>query len=219
MRACALLLVLAACGQQYHVRLDPPRPGITPEERVALFWKRRPTQEGFVTSDGELLNQTLILGDKQPGVDEVEVVSPEDLEPLVGPNSETMQHARRSIVPRNKARQLSHVAIAVLVGGFVAGIALDQRDTTGGPPWGWITFGTTAATSTVLYVLARRATREELVWRKRAFSTYTRDLGTMLDVCAHGTKVVPCEAPVDEPSEPKAPATTQPGRTALLRMR
>ena len=65
----------------------------------------------------------------------------------------------------------------------------------------------------MFWTLQRRWTRQELEWRKRAFDSYPRDLGLLLDVCAHGTKVVPCEDPVDvptEPSPPKEPATTKP---------
>jgi hypothetical protein len=218
MRACAILLVLAACGSQYHVRLDPPRSGITPQERVELFWKRRPTAQWQVTSEGQLLNQTMVLGDEQPGVEEVEVVSPEDLEPLVGPDSETMQHARRSVAARHKARRWSRAAAAVLIAGFVGGIALSQTDSS----WKWVSFGGGFVGSAVLYMFQREAAREELTWRRQAFRTYTRDLGTFLNVCAHGTKVVPCEEPTPSeptPPAPKPEATTRPGQTALLRMR
>lgn len=204
MRACAFFLIVAGCQQQYHVRLEPPRPGITPQERVELFWRRRPTAHGFATSEGELLNQTMFLGDQQLGIEQIEVVSPEDLEPLVGPDSETMQHARRSIVARDKAELWSRASMVALLAGFVGGIALSATDS----GLGWYSFAGGAVTSGILYTFQRRAAREELTWRKRAFSTYTRDLGTLLDVCAQGTKVVPCEAPV--PSA-EAPAEATPG--------
>ncbi len=219
MRACVLLLALAACAEQYHVRLEPPRPGITPAERVQLFWQRRATSEGVVTSDREWVNQTLFLGDKQAGVEQVEVVSPEDLEPLVGRDSETMQYARRSVVARKRARWWSSATWVALIGGAIAGIALDESGVGGSLPWGWITFGASAVTASVTYSVARRATREELRWRKQAFVTYTRDLGLRLDVCAHGTQVVPCEADVNAPDAPSPSATAAPGRTAMLRMR
>ena len=202
-----LAIVLAACAEQYHVRLEPPRPDITPDERVALFWQRRATAQSIGTTNQEWSNQTLFLGDNQPGSERIEVVSPEDLEPLVGPDSETMQHARRSITARDKARRWSTVSIAVLLAGFVAGVALERGEDRS-LPWGWITFGATAVTASITYAVARRAMREELTWRRRAFTTYTRDLGLRLDVCAHGMQVVPCEAAEKPP----------PGRTAL-RMR
>jgi hypothetical protein len=196
MRGLVLVLValIAACAGQYHVRLDPPRPGITPQERVELFWKRRPTAQWRATSEGELVNQTLVLGDTPASGEELEVVSPEDLEPLVGPRSETMQHARRSVAARDRASRYRYAAIAVLLGGFATGVVLGEK-LDGGLPWDWITFGFTAVTSGTLLMYQRRATGDELMWRKRAFSTYTRDLGTMLNVCAQGMKVVPCEEP------------------------
>ena len=204
MRACVLWLA-TACTQQYHVRLDPPRPGITPDERVRLFWQRRPTAQGIVTTNEEWSNQTLLLGDKQVGVEQIEVVSPEDLEPLVGPESETMQHARRSIVARDRARLWGTSTVAVILGGFVAAVALETSSSDYDQPWGRITMGAAAVAALVTYSFSRRATREELTWRKRAFSTYTRDLGLRLDVCARGTQVIPCEASVE--------------RSSMLRMR
>lgn len=210
MRGCVLLLAIAACANQYHVRLDPPRPGITPQERVELFWKRRPTAQWQATSEGTLVNQTLVLGDKQPGVEEVEVVSPEDLEPLVGPDSETMQHARRSIVERGKARRWYYVAGAALVGGFVLAVALSDDEPTFGPSKSWIGVGVALGGLLIGYPISRHHTRQELIWRKRAFGTYTRDLGTRLNVCAQGTRVVPCEGPT--PTAPAPETTLPPGR-------
>ncbi|HEX5059790.1 MAG TPA: hypothetical protein VFV99_10550 [Kofleriaceae bacterium] len=218
-----LWLALAACGrEQYHVRLDPPRPGITPQERVQLFWQRRPTAEGTVTTNDVETNKTLFLGDKQKGVEQVEVVSPEDLEPLVGADSETMEHARRSVHARNRSNTAWYASIVVLAGGFVLGIAVDRNTSDSGLPWTWITFGASAGTAVLLWSVERHWARDELEWRKRAFETYTRDLGQLLNVCAHGMEVVPCEAPINapsDPSQPKQPATSIPGRTALLRMR
>lgn len=210
-----VLIAIAACGQ-YHVRLDPPRPGITPQERVDMFWRMRPTQEGFVKANGQLVNHTMFLGDK----DKIEVVSPEDLEPLVGSDSETMQYARASVNARSKAQITSWTGLAAAIAGFVmTGWFGDAPPF--GLPNGWIGAGVMVTGFVLAYPVSRYYVREELRLRRQAFSVYTRDLGERLDVCAHGTQVVPCEAPTPAsptPGEPKEPATTVPARTAL-RMR
>lgn len=221
MKALALVIALTACGQ-YHVRLDAPRPGITPQERVALFWARRPTEEAYVKENGSLVNRTLFLGDRQSG-EQIEVVSPEDLEPLVGADSETMRYARASISARRKARVTFWTGLALAVAGFVASGAFADEPPLG-LPTGWIGGGVMVAGLVLAYPVARHYTHQELALRKQAFDVYPRDLGLRLDVCAHGTQVVPCEAPLDEPpsDEPREklpPATTVPARTALLRMR
>jgi hypothetical protein len=214
-----LLLAFTACASQYHVKLDPPRQGITPQERVELFWKMRPTEDGWVKHNGEVVNRTLFLGDKQATTEQIEVVSPEDLEPLVGSNSETMQHARRSIAARNKAKSWTWAAYATVLGGFIVGVALSDSDAGFGPSRSWIGWGIALGGVLGVYPVARHYANVELESRKQAFETYPRDLGLLLNVCAHGTQVIPCEAPVETPSEPKPPGTTTPGRTALLRMR
>lgn len=213
------------CGP-YHVRLDPPRPGITPDERVALFWRMRPTEEAYLKQNGEVVNRTIALGDRRAGVEPIEVVSPEDLEPLVGLHSETMRYARASIAAREKATIAGWTGLAAtLVGVVVSGLFADE------PPFGmtsaWIGAGVMVGGLIVLLPVQRHYARAELALRKRAFDTYPRDLGLLLNVCAHGTQVVPCEVPVDEaplpseqaPSAPPPPATTVPERTAQLRMR
>jgi hypothetical protein len=216
--ATALLL---ACGP-YRVRLDPPRPDITPEERVKLFLAMRPTATGTFSQDGTVVSNTIFLGDEKNIDDRIEVEAPEDLEPLVGPDSETMQHARASVRARHKASLGEKVTLALLAAGLVTSGGI-----IGSPPWGiptkWIGLSMVIGGLAVGWPLTRHWARQELRLRREAFSTYTRDLGARLNVCAHGTQVIPCEAPVDTPGEPptppKPPATTVPGRTALLRMR
>lgn len=195
MRACVVLLVATAC-HQHHVRLDPPRAGITPDARVALFWKLRPTADGFVKLNGEIVNRTMLLGDRKSGVEPIAVVSPEDLEPLVGSDSETMRFARASVSARTKADVAWWTGIAVLAAGVVmSGYFGDE------PPFGlptaWIGARTALGGLVIAQPVSSLYRRAEVALRARAFDVYTRDLGTRLDVCAHGTQVVPCEGPTE----------------------
>ena len=206
MNARVLLLCLAAC--QYHVRLDPPRPTLTPEERVDLFWKRRPIGEAYAKVDGALVNRSMMLADR------TEIVSPEDLEPLVNADSQTMHLARASVAARIKQRTAWWVGI----GALVVGAAMSGFGTFDGPRFGlptpWIGYSLMIAGGVVGYPISSYYLAKELRLRKRAFVAYPRDLGDRLNVCAQGTQVVPCEAPIEN-----TPATTVPGRTASLGMR
>lgn len=200
----ALLLILVGCASQYHVKLDAPSPTITPEERVALFWKMRPTKEGTETFNGSLVNDTIMLGDNK-----TEVVSPEDLEPLVGSDSETMRYARESIPARRKSNFLYYMSLSMAATALAA-----------------FTFGSDAVAiaggglfvvSLVPYFMQRHYARKEIQLRRKAFAAYPADLGRRLNLCAHENEVVPCEAPL--PEEKRVPATNVPSRTGSLRMR
>lgn len=57
---------------------------------------------------------------------------------------------------------------------------------------------------------------------KTVFANYDQSLAQRLDLCVNGLDMVPCESntPGTPPSDPAPdPATTVPGRPALLRMR
>jgi hypothetical protein len=200
-------MLLAGCYLwQNHVALDPPRAGITPEERVALFWKRRPVDETFLRANGQLVDSTLHLADKTA------IDSPEDLAPLVGDESATMRAARESVSARRKASWLQTIGFATFaVGAFGTGVFTD------GPPFGSVTvaFGIMGA-GLVTFVIGRIYARREIAWRKKAFASYARDLGDRLDVCAHGAEVVPCQAPIN-PS-PAVPAASSSSVVSVLEL-
>ena len=64
----------------------------------------------------------------------------------------------------------------------------------------------------VPFYIAHHDRHEELQLRMQAFSTYTRDLGIRLDVCAHGLEVIACETPVT----PNAPGMVTPGAPGMV---
>lgn len=212
MRRVWLLAIVTACTSQHHVTLPAPSPTITPDERVALFWRMRPVAEGQERVNGDLVNDTIELGDK------TEVVSPEDLLPLVGEDSDTMRYARASIRARRKSNFLFYMSFGMALTGLVTAFVLDV------PTPVAIAGGGLFVLSFVPYFAERHYAKKEIRLRRRAFDSFPADLGKRLDVCAHDNQVVPCEGPLpDEPSQPEEkqlPATTVPGRTgSLLRMR
>lgn len=216
MKLCAFAAIggLTACGN-YHVHVTGPSPRITPEERVAMFWQLRPVTEGTLKEDGNLVDRSLVLGD------ETRVWLPEDLEPLVGSQSETMRYARASKTARSNANTFWWLEMASFAIGLVGlGALVDGQPFGISPLW---SVGVGTAGMVVSYSLNKHYVRRELELRKQAFDAYPADLGLRLNVCAHGATVIPCELPVgppvpSSPEPPDAPATTVPDRTAL-RMR
>jgi hypothetical protein len=197
---------LAACTQ-YHVKLPAPSPTITPEQRVAMFMAMKPKEVALLqeSTDGGKswtpVSSSLFLANK------TEVVSPEDLIPLVGPDSETARAARRSVRARNRKNlwwgvsAVGAISTLVLVGAFTEEPPIDR-----GLAW------STALIPLVGSVIARDYQRDEIEHRRGAFRHYTRDLGLRLDVCARGTRVVACETPVPAPAPAPAaePAPAEP---------
>lgn len=184
MRAIWILFVVG-CASQYHVTLPAPSPTITPDARVATFWKMLPRDRGIVTIQGRLENETITLADGH-----TEVVSPEDLEPLVPENSDTMRYARESVRARKKSHMLFNVSVPVFVGGAcVYGFGEGTISLVG---------AAIAVVALIPYALHRRYNSDELALRRKAFEAYPTDLGRRLNVCAHGNLVIPCEAPLTQ---------------------
>lgn len=208
------LVVWVGCAQ-HHVRLDPPPADLTPEQRVSLFEKRRPVVtatllESINGGPWEQVSSTIELGDK------TEVVSPEDLAPLVRSDSETMQKARASVVARRRHNvgnitMMTAAAVGLVLSGVFVDVPIPYA-----PYIGWPTF---FAAAIIGMPVTRYLGRTEIRLLKQAFASYTRDLAERLNLCSRGLKVVPCETPRQPPPERREPATTVPSRTAALKMR
>ncbi len=199
----AWCVAIAACATG-HVELESPRPDLSGDERVATFEQLKPIDETVqrLSVNGgpwQTMNRSLVLANH------AEVYAPEDLLPVVGADSETARAAQRSVEARGKQRSWSYVALGAAVGGFMlAGWSFE-----GGPVSPWIAFPVFLVGPVVAYGFARHYGGIELDERRAAFEHYTRDLGDRLNVCAHGTEVVPCDGPPEK--------ATAPGRTASLR--
>jgi hypothetical protein len=212
MRA-ALLLCVAACAEP-HVMLKAPAPNITAAERVAMFKALEPTKRETLTisrdhGPKQLAGAGLILGNGS------EIQLPEDLLPVVAPDSDTARAARASAAAGHRADTWMYIGYAVAVTSVAGLVAYETRDMDRAFSDGYLWGAAFGATAIPLY-LAHRDRHEELQLRMQAFSTYTRDLGMRLDVCAHGLEVIACETPVTSnapgmvaPSAPPQPAPAQ----------
>jgi hypothetical protein len=184
----ALLLALAACGGA-HVQLPAPSPNITPADRVAMFKSlERANQEVRIVSVNkgpwQLSSSTIILANG------TRVELPEDLLPLVPPDSDTARAARASETARRRSIALKGVAYGVAVVGMAllfANINDDGNAAEHDHTDDYI-FAGTAVAAVIPYLIGMHEHHEEVALRMQAFSTYTRDLGLQLDVCAHGPR-------------------------------
>lgn len=206
------MVVFSVACAQHHVRLDPPAPQLSPDQRVALFSQRKAVLAGTLEESinggpWELVGASIQLADT------TEVVSPEDLAPLVDPDSETMRKAHASVRAR-RHKTISMVTMMVMAG---AGLALAFTDVPipYAPYIGWPLFLSAAI---IGMPVTRYLTRTELRLRREAFASYTGDLAGRLNVCARGFTVYPCDFPPAPPEKP-LPTTTVPARTAALQMR
>jgi hypothetical protein len=228
MRA-ALLLALTACGGA-HVQLPAPSPSITPADRVAMFKaleRENQEVEQVSVNNGpwQLSSSTLILANG------MRVEHADDLLAVVPPDSDTAKAARASAAARRRSLWWK-------LAGYGAGFAGMATIAINGDGEGFgvseeYVLGGAAILTLVPFLLSFKEHHDEIALRMQAFSTYTRDLGVRLDVCAHGLEVVACEtvpsayppanapapyppATAPAPSSPPAPstqpapATTQP---------
>jgi len=206
MRA-ALLLGLAACAEP-HVMLKAPAPSITPADRVAMFKALEPTKQETLTisrnhGPKELAGAGLILANGS------EIQLPEDLLPVVAPDSDTARAARASAAAGHRANTWMYIGYTVAVTSIIGLVTYEAGDPDVAFSDNYLWGAALLATGVPFYI-AHHDRHEELQLRMQAFSTYTRDLGMRLDVCAHGLEVIACETPV-APNAPGMVAPSAPG--------
>lgn len=195
-------VMLTACvgGGGGHLKVDPLPPNPTPEERVALWERYRP--HGNVDEVVRICSRggcdrteyrVIAFGDGRI------VRDPDDLAPLVAPESETVAHTRRAERFASRANWWFAATAVAVVSGFVLSVAGNSNhngtelDTGVG-----LLLGGTLIGGAMVRAEARNARNAA----SEAFGAYPTDLAARLHVCSSGLAVVPCEAP----PPPAAPA-------------
>jgi hypothetical protein len=180
------VIMSAACARP-HVQMNPPQPGISADERVAMFnalagkteittWSRTCNGHGCTTS----VEKTLVLANG------TEVNYPEDLLPILPTDCETVNHVRAS----QEAISKSHVWTIGAVAAATASIVLFAHGgTNGSDAVPLLFFGGAAIGAIGVYHYSSVATDEIGL----AYRSYTKDLAERLAICAKGLEVVPCE--------------------------
>jgi hypothetical protein len=204
MRA-ALVVVLAACAEP-HVVLHGPSATTTPAERVAMFHAlERTGMDTLEVSRNhgpyELAGAQVVLANG------TRVELPEDLLPVVPEDSETARAARASADVGHRANTWMYIGVGALAASIVTLVAVESGSVNLDVSDEYLFPGAALVAGIPFYVSHVERT-EEMQLRVQAFSTYTRDLGLRLDVCAHGLEVVPCEAP--QPLQPPGLSASSP---------
>jgi hypothetical protein len=210
MRA-GLLVALAACGGA-HVQIPAPSPSITPADRVAMFKaleRQNQEVEQVSVNNGpwQLSSSTLILANG------MRIEHADDLLPVVPPDSDTAKAARASATARRRSlgwRLAGYGATIVGVTAFAINANGDGFDV----PDDYM-FAGVAIVAAVPFLLSFKEHHDEIALRMQAFSTYTRDLGLRLDVCAHGLEVVACETVPSPATAPNAPGMGTPSAPGM----
>lgn len=203
----ALLLALAACGET-HVTLHEPAPNITAADRVAMF----KALEGTSAETLEVSRNHgpwQLEGARMKLANGTKIELPEDLLPVVAPDSDTARAARASEDTGHRANTWLYISFGVLAASIATVASIESGSVNANISDEYLFAGAALATA-IPFLVTRHLRSEELDLRMQAFSTYTRDLGLRLDVCAHGLEVVACEAPV-VPAPLGPPGLTPPG--------
>jgi hypothetical protein len=186
-----------------HKTLPAPPPTLTPEQRIKWFdalagaselttWTT--TCQGASCSTSTAKKMTLGNGTV---IDE-----PDDLSPLVAPESPTAQHIRASDLARHHGNQWMIAATSVVASALVLALATDHTDLFSdrtatvilGPALAFGLFGTYAGHDD--YETSVRAAGA-------AYESYTKDLADHLQICVLNMQLVPCEYRVPEPVQPE----------------
>jgi len=212
------LVVVAGCGAPSveHVQLAPLPPSPTPDQRVWIFNAVRPRgelTESTTTCDRHggcftTTNGAIELPDGRT------VRDPEDLAPLVAPESVTLAHARKANRAAGRLAWWGAGAITALAGGFL--VSMNGHDN-GNDTELEIGLGV-AVGGLMLGAMAGYIERDTINDERRAaFASYPKDLAARLSLCPSGQLVMPCEQQVPGAAAPTyaAPATPDPGLDQL----
>src|SRR5262245_59942975 len=191
MRAWALV-VLVACTKP-HVTLAPPRPDLTPQQRVEMFNQLRgDSEETTVTTScsggggcSTQVEHTLYLAEGTP------VYHPEDLLPVLPPDSESARAIREAHRLHDRQLQWALGGTASFLVGFI---------------WFFARIGSEASTPELVGMGALALgglvgaygayhfhfmSADEIL---HAHKTFSAGLAERLNVCVSGMLVVACEA-------------------------
>jgi hypothetical protein len=198
-----------AIGCLGHTTLPVPPPTLTAEQRVLWFnslagrteqttWTFQ-TRTGFVSD----IQKTMTLANG------TEIEAPEDVLPVVAPDSATARHARAALEEREHGDRWREVAVGVLVGALVISTARN----TSNPfedRWDAAIWGSAAAFGLFSSIASGDSYRHAARQAGFAFESYTKDLADRLQICVLNMQLVPCEYRAPAPAAPAAPPEPTP---------
>lgn len=199
----------SACASVEHVSITPLPPDPTPQQRMWFYETYHPTAKGeeiITVCNGNACNSTrhplVRLGDGRV------VRDPDDLAPLVAPDSHMLAESRRAHRADLHAHLWALGTVVAVVAGLAIGVDGHNNNDSGelglgvGIGAGGLLVGAIGA-----YIVREHAHDA----RVSAFSWYPHDLAEKLHVCWTGAQTVPCETitPGAAPEKPVDPNLDQ----------
>jgi hypothetical protein len=206
-----VVVVVAACGASVdHIAVTPLPPNPTPDQRMWFWEAYRPRGDviEYVTrcyhGCSTTKNKVIQLADGRV------VHDPEDLAPLVAPDSRTLREAHRANSTAQSGRWWTLGGLAMIAGGLVLGADGNQSDDTTERNVGIGVMVVGLATAVIAGSITRSTVYDA---RSAAFAWYPHDLADNLHVCFNGTTVTPCE--LNTPGAPPPPPPRDPNLDQL----
>lgn len=208
------VVLLVAC-QPPHVQLAPLPPTATPGQRVQAYGQLHAVSEKTTWSTScsgrggcsTSVQKTLLLADG------THVHYPEDLLPVVAPDSGAARAVHASLRAKRKSRNYGLLALASVAAlGFVAIRSFPPPDD-GFSTASKVGLALTGGATLVTAFASWHYYYEAAALFGDANELYNDGLAQQLDVCADGFRIVPCEtmpAPGTAPLQP--PSATLPAR-------
>lgn len=195
MRWLVVVVVMVACGHP-HYDLAVPAPTAAPSERMDAFGRLHAGGRGVLTTcsnrGGCSSEQYLVLADGR------EIWHPEDLAPVVDPQSPAGDASRRVARAQEGKRFWRNVLLLSLAAGAALSIGAVELHS---EPMGYaavtVLLGGIAVGfgGTLVHAFRLHYATNDL------FDHYDEGLAQKLALCANGLALVPCEAP-DSPPPP-----------------
>lgn len=126
---------------------------------------------------------------------------PDDLSPLVAPESPTARHIQASELARHHGNQWMIAATSVMASALVIALATDHVDLSSDRTAGVI-LGPALAFGLFGYYAGHDDYETSVKAAGAAYESYTKDLADRLQICVLNMQLVPCEyrAPEPEPA-------------------
>ena len=213
MRSLWMLIAIAiamvsACSRP-HVTLPTVPPDLLPEQRVQMFNQLYATRENTVITTScqagggcsTNVDKTLYLANG------TQVYHPEDLLPVVGPDSATARAVHNMHEERRKVRTYGLLTMACMAGSF---FFLFKGDELGSSALVKVGLPATFGGALLSAFLGRHHFRAATAYWSEANESYNAGLAQRLRVCTSGFAIAPCESAPPVPT--RFSAAKLPGR-------
>jgi hypothetical protein len=202
-------IAMSACAGVDHVSVTPLPPDPTPQQRMWFYETYHPVAKGEETityCNGMSCDST-----HHPLVQIADgrvIQDPNDLAPLVAPDSHTLGEAARADRAYARQKWWGLLFVGGLVGGlYIAAGGHEAEDSTQTDIGVGIAIGSVLVSSVAAY-MDKHTVHDA---RASAFAWYPHDLAERLHVCWNGVQSVPCESvtPGAAPERPVDPNLDQ----------